>query len=235
MGFHFFPLGDNAVLIEAATELNNRSWQAVRRASLLLDSFQPPWLIEYIPAFTTVTVLYDPFFIVETGHEDPYRFVCQQLAQLLNKADDGAEMGGRCIEIPVCYGGEYGPDLDFVASSTGMAPEEVIQIHSGGTYQVYMIGFSPGFPYLGGMSDKIAVPRRKTPRQAIPAGSVGLGGNQTGVYSLETPGGWQIIGRTPTRLFLPDENPPSLLQPGDIIKFTPISSEEFLKWEENER
>ena len=133
----------------------------------------------------------------------------------------------RVVRIPVLYGGEFGPDLDFVAKHNGLTKDEVIAIHTSGDYTVHMIGFAPGFPFIGGMSERIAAPRRETPRLKIPARSVGIAGVQTGVYPIETPGGWQLIGRTPLELFLPDENPPSLLVAGDKITFYEITSEEY--------
>ena len=134
----------------------------------------------------------------------------------------------RTVRIPVCYGGELGPDLGEVAAFHRLSPQQVIDIHTGGEYLVYMIGFAPGFPYVGGMSNKIATPRRKMPRLAIPAGSVGIAGEQTGVYPLETPGGWQLIGRTPLSLFNPQaKSAPSLLQAGDRIEFYAISRQEY--------
>lgn len=141
----------------------------------------------------------------------------------------------RIVSIPVLYGGEVGPDLEYVAKHHGISPEEVIQIHSKNDYLVYMIGFAPGFPYLGGLDERIATPRKKTPRLQIAAGSVGIAGNQTGVYPLETPGGWQIIGRTPRKLFLPNQSPPTLLQSGDTIRFVPITPEEYKVYQEVER
>ncbi|MBO1911088.1 5-oxoprolinase subunit PxpB, partial [Microvirga sp. 3-52] len=117
-----------------------------------------------------------------------------------------------------------GPDLEYVAKSNNLSIEEVIQIHSENEYLVYMIGFAPGFPFLGGMDKRIATPRKETPRLTIPSGSVGIAGKQTGVYPLETPGGWQIIGRTPLDLFLPDMSPPTLLEAGDKIRFMPVSA-----------
>lgn len=139
------------------------------------------------------------------------------------------------IEIPVCYGEEFGPDLEFVANHNGLTPEEVIRIHSSAEYLVYMVGFAPGFPYLGGMPEAIAAPRRPSPRLAIPAGSVGIAGKQTGVYPIETPGGWQIIGRTPIALFVPDSNPPTILASGDRICFRPISRQEYMERKEGNR
>jgi inhibitor of KinA len=165
----------------------------------------------------------------------PYETVCEELTTLLEGLSVDQDAEPRIVEIPVCYGGEFGPDLEEVAEHNGITPEEVIDIHSNGEYIVYMIGFAPGFPYIGGMSEKIAAPRRKNPRLKIPAGSVGIAGKQTGVYPIETPGGWQLIGRTPRKLFLPDGHTPSLLQAGDQIKFVQVSQEEFLKMEEDEK
>ncbi|MGV3465566.1 MAG: 5-oxoprolinase subunit PxpB, partial [Heyndrickxia sp.] len=140
----------------------------------------------------------------------------------------------RVVEIPVCYGGDFGPDLETVASMNGLSTEEVIQIHSSAEYTVYMIGFAPGFPYLGGMSEKIATPRLPSPRLKIPERTVGIAGNQTGVYPIETPGGWQLIGRTPIKLFRPQDEVPSLLHAGDKVRFKPISYEEYVEWEGEE-
>jgi inhibitor of KinA len=150
---------------------------------------------------------------------------------LLNDLDLDERRESRVVEIPVHYGGESGPDLDIVAKHNGLTPEEVVAIHSNGHYFVNMIGFAPGFPYIGGMSEKIATPRKSSPRLKIPAGSVGIAGKQTGIYPIETPGGWQIIGKTPLQLFRPDHDPPSLLKAGDKICFKPITLKEFREWE----
>lgn len=178
---------------------------------------------------------YDPVKISYQHNCDnlPYDFVCSQLQQLLAELKDDKTITPRLVEIPVCYGGEFGPDLEYVAAFNGLTTEEVIHIHSSGDYLVYMIGFAPGFPYIGGMSEKIATPRRETPRLKIPSGSVGIAGKQTGVYPIETPGGWQLIGRTPLKLFRPDEEPPSLLMAGDKIKFVPISYNDYKEMEED--
>jgi inhibitor of KinA len=134
---------------------------------------------------------------------------------------------GRLVEIPVVYGGEFGPDLEFVAYHARLKIEEVIRIHSDREYVVHMIGFSPGFPLLGGLDERLYTPRLETPRNHIPQGSVGIGNHQTGVYSLESPGGWRIIGRTPLRLYQPEVDPPVLVDIGDIVRFRPISLEEY--------
>ncbi|HET6872400.1 MAG TPA: 5-oxoprolinase subunit PxpB, partial [Sporolactobacillaceae bacterium] len=141
--------------------------------------------------------------------------------------DQASQLDAHTVNIPVCYGGEWGPDLDHVAAVNGLSPEEVIRIHSEGVYLVHMIGFAPGFPYLGGLSKEISTPRRETPRLVIPKGSVGIAGDQTGVYPLETPGGWQLIGRTPINLFNPNSETPSLLKAGDFVRFVPISPSEW--------
>ena len=134
------------------------------------------------------------------------------------------------LEIPVVYGGEYGPDLEYVAEHNGISTEEVVEIHHSSSYLIYMLGFVPGFPYLGGMSEKIATPRLKSPRVAIPAGSIGIAGAQTGIYPLESPGGWQLIGRTPLKLFDPGKEDPFLPKPGHYLKFFPIEEKDFEKF-----
>jgi inhibitor of KinA len=139
----------------------------------------------------------------------------------------GNIVAGRAIEIPVCYGGIYGEDLQAIAHSRGLSADEVIALHCGATYHVHMLGFVPGFAYLGGLDARLATPRRDTPRPRVPAGSVAIAGEQTAVYPLETPGGWQIIGRTPLQLFTPEATPPSLLNAGDSVRFVPISAQEF--------
>lgn len=133
----------------------------------------------------------------------------------------------RIVHIPLCYGGEYGPDLSGLAFYHGLSEAEVIDLHTSRDYPVYMIGFAPGFPYLGGLDERLATPRRSVPRIQIPAGSVAIGGAQTGIYPLMTPGGWHVIGRTPLALFRPDADPPSLLQAGDIVRFVPIAPDEY--------
>ncbi|EIJ82214.1 KipI [Bacillus methanolicus PB1] len=237
MDYRLQPLGDNAVIIELGEDINIETQQIIKMIASLLDNNPPEWMIEYIPAFTTATIFYDPFKITNLLNNEilPYDYVCGQLQQLLAGLKADKTIKPRVVKIPVCYGGEFGPDLEYVASFNGLTTEEVINIHSSGDYLVYMIGFAPGFPYIGGMSEKIATPRRETPRLKIPSGSVGIAGKQTGVYTIETPGGWQLIGRTPLKLFRPDEEPPSLLMTGDKIKFVPISYNVYKEMEEDER
>jgi inhibitor of KinA len=241
MAVQLHPLGDQAVLVQFGTAIDNLTHSQVKRFSAYLEKHPLPGMIEYIPAYTTVAVFYDPVAVYEAQKRaapsgsallSPYEWIGKRIREAV-AAMGGEETGsGRTVDIPVCYGGDFGPDLSYVAHFNQLSEEEVIAIHAGGDYLVYMIGFAPGFPYIGGMSERIATPRRTSPRLAIPSGSVGIAGKQTGIYPMETPGGWQIIGRTPLRLFRPEEHPPSLLQAGDRIRFIPISLEEFREYEE---
>ena len=138
----------------------------------------------------------------------------------------------RTVEVPVCYGGDFGPDLTRVATQAKLSLEEVVKRHAKAEYRVHLIGFAPGFPYLGGLPKELVTPRHTKPRMEVPAGSVGIGGEQTGIYPQVTPGGWNLIGRTPLRLFRPEDDPPVLLQAGDIVKFRPVTPEEFGKLQE---
>lgn len=227
MNYSFSPLGDQAIVIEVGSEINEQTQNHVRVISSLLETHAPEWMIEFIPAFTTVSVFYDPLLIL-------YNEVKIELTAQLEKASEMAVPPSRTVEIPVCYGGDYGPDLEFVAQHNGLSTEKVIRIHTEGSYTIHMIGFAPGFPYLGGMPAEIAAPRRESPRVRIPERSVGIAGKQTGIYPISTPGGWQLIGRTPIRLFVPEQEIPSLLRAGDTIRFLQISEAEYQALEAKE-
>ena len=223
-----YPLGDAAVVVHFGDIIGEETHRQVRAFAAYLEQHPFEGLVEYVPAFTTVTVYYDPWLISQKGVLNPYTKVTGFLQRMLpNVAGKANQHETRLIEIPVLYGGEYGPDLPFVAAHNRLREEEVIALHSNQNYLVYMIGFVPGFPYLGGLDPRIAAPRHESPRPAVPAGAVGIGGNQTGIYPLPTPGGWQLIGRTPIRLFNPDNASPSLLQAGDLVRFIAITEEEF--------
>lgn len=211
------PLGDSAAVVIFGDSIDLPTHQCVRAFSHSLSQHPISDTVEIVPAYSTVTVYYDAL-------RWSFDEFAVELHQLVARLDPAAEETPRVVEIPVCYGGEFGPDLDFVASHNRLTPDEVVEIHSSALYLVYLIGFAPGFPYLGGLSARIATPRRLSPRLRIPAGSVGIAGTQTGIYPLATPGGWQLIGRTPFELFRPDETPPSLLRAGDQVRFRPISS-----------
>jgi inhibitor of KinA len=228
------PFGDQTIAVRFGTTISEQLHDYIQILMTNLEHHPFEWLVEAIPAFTMVTLTYDPFRIYTlTGPTmSPYDFIKEELESRLKDLDwtQAAQLEARTVHIPVCYGGEFGPDLGYVATVNHLSPEEVIRIHSDGVYLVHMIGFAPGFPYLGGLPKKISTPRRDTPRLVIPKGSVGIAGNQTGVYPLETPGGWQLIGRTPIDLFKPYSESPSLLKAGDQVRFVPITESEFLSF-----
>jgi inhibitor of KinA len=191
-------------------------------------------MLDRVPAFASVTVHYDPAHVAPGNdrHASPYARMVASLTRQLAPIRADSLPEPEIIEIPVCYGGGFGPDLDEVSARHGLSSDEVVRIHSSATYLVYMVGFMPGFAYLGGLPSEIATPRRSSPRTAVPVGSVGIGGQQTGVYPTESPGGWNLIGRTPVRMFDLTRDTPSLLATGDRVRFQPISIEEFTQWRE---
>ncbi|MFD1019900.1 5-oxoprolinase subunit PxpB [Thalassobacillus hwangdonensis] len=232
------PLGDQAIVIELADTISLDAHERVKQVTNYLDHENPEWMVEYVPAFTTVTVFYEPLkictYITEDSPMLPYDWVVDQLKTMLMELKENEHSEPRTVKIPVCYGGDLGPDLKIVADENGLSEQEVIERHMNGDYLVYMIGFAPGFPYIGGMDETIATPRKDDPRLAIPEGSVGIAGKQTGVYPIETPGGWQLIGRTPLKLFRPDAETPSLLKAGDKVIFESITEEEYRTLKEEE-
>jgi inhibitor of KinA len=218
-------------MVELGKEIELETHRKVSELSFYLETNVLPVIKEYVPGFTSVTIYYDCIIAASLRGKynvpSPYEVMEKMMEEILSKIEIMGEHHPEIVEIPVCYGGEFGPDLEFVARHNKLTPDEVIQIHSEGLYLTYMIGFAPGFPYLGGLSEKIAAPRRESPRLKIPAGTVGIAGNQTGVYPIETPGGWQLIGRTPISLFNPKKSPPVLLKAGNQIRFKPISHHEY--------
>ncbi|NDK57462.1 5-oxoprolinase subunit PxpB [Pontibacter fetidus] len=223
-----YPLGDAAVVLQFGDTIATETHNLVRSFATYLQLHPFRGLIEFVPAFTTVTVYYNPWILAEQDTLSPYeRIQVLMLDMLRHLKKESQVYTSREVNIPVCYGGKFGPDLAYVANHNHLTPEEVIAIHTSGSYQVYMIGFAPGFPYLGGLDERIAAPRKKTPRAVIPAGSVGIAGRQTGIYPIQTPGGWQLIGCTPLALFNPNRKQPSLLQAGDTVKFVAITPDEF--------
>ncbi|TMW72078.1 5-oxoprolinase subunit PxpB [Alteribacter natronophilus] len=214
------PVGERAIRIgfeERISEETNRYIAALCKA---IEEQVHPAVTEWVPAYASLTVYYKP----ETSGFDEMKSF---LESCVKDVHDLEGEGGRVIGIPVLYGGEGGPDLSELASHHGMDEEEVIRLHSEGDYLVYMLGFNPGFPYLGGLSDKLHTPRRDNPRQNVPAGSVGIAGEQTGIYPLASPGGWQLIGRTPARLFDPEQPDAFLLRAGDRLRFRPVDEKEY--------
>lgn len=212
--------GDKSVAVVFGDEISEEINTSIRAFDEALSEEQIDGITETVPTYCSLTIHYGPEKI-------RYRELRERLEKLLSVAHKAQKMAVTVMEIPVLYGGECGPDLEYVAKYNNMAPEDVIRIHSSGEYLIYMLGFTPGFSYMGGMDDSIATPRLKTPRVLIPAGSVGIAGKQTGIYPIDSPGGWQLIGRTPVRLYDAERDDPILLDAGLRVKFIPIDEVEF--------
>ncbi|MCL6576132.1 5-oxoprolinase subunit PxpB [Kyrpidia sp.] len=220
MGLQFKYAGDQAILVEVGEGIDPHTSGKVRSLAQKVESCSIPGFGEVILGYRSLLVNYDPLIISDEE-------VIQWLQRWGQEPEVIQRSEARLVEIPTLYGGEWGPDLEDVAAHNGLTPQEVVEIHSGGDYLVYFLGFIPGYPFMGGMSEKIATPRLSSPRVAIPAGSVGIAGKQTGIYPIQSPGGWRLIGRTPLRLYDPNRTPPFLLQAGDRVKFIPINEDEF--------
>ena len=215
--------GDGALLVEFAEEVSAAVNGRVRALLAALDADPPAGLRDLVPAYRTLLVVYDPLAL-------PYAALLARLRALEGTAWRPLPPARR-VTIPVAYGGAFGPDLADVAAHTGMAMEAVVGRHAAGRYLVYFLGFSPGFPYLGGLDPALATPRLPRPRTLVPAGSVGIAGGQTGIYPQATPGGWRLIGRTPLHLYDPAAPEPFLLRPGDALRFRPVDPPEFARLE----
>lgn len=232
--WEIYPLGDQAIGIRAmgseAPVMLSATIQKARTLHDKLAALKLPGIREIVPALVSLAVYYDPLVY---GYEQ----IEQLLKALIDEASSeaGRDYSGRHIEIPVCYGGEFGADLGDVAARAGLTEDEAVRLHAGTEYTVGMIGFVPGFPYLAGLPLPLHMPRRQKPRAKVPAGSVGIGGVLTGIYPAAIPGGWLLIGRTPLRLFDPAADPPCLLMPGDLVSFIPINAETFAGMEREGR
>ena len=231
------PLGDSALLLRLVENFDENPDEALNKvltAKRQLEAAELPGAIEFTPAYTSVAFFYDPIRVVEAGA--PRDNVLPWLEQCIHNAlgsplKDTARAAKRAntIEVPVCYENEFALDLDDVAQRAGISAQEVVDLHSNAEYRVHCVGFTPGFPYLGGLPAKLATPRKEVPRKEIPAGSVAIGGSQTGIYPTKSPGGWHVIGRTPLRLFDVANNPPARFSAGDRVRFRPITREQFEK------
>ena len=216
------PAGDSCLMVDfgniISIDINSRV-QALRKK---LEKANFPQITELVPTYRSLAVYFEPSLT--------------DIAILTSRIRDMVPCGiisetasRKTITIPVCYGGEYGPDLGYVASYNDLSQEDVIRIHTGSSYYCYMHGFTPGFPYLGGMDDAIATPRLDHPRESIPGGSVGIAGKQTGVYPIDSPGGWQLIGKTPLKMFDPQRTPPAIMDAGLWVRFKAVSEKQFLE------
>jgi len=207
--------GDASILIEWADEIDDAINDRVHSFAQFLRMQARAEILDLIPAYSSLLVCFD-------SQRTSLGKMREYLAHILSSVPLSTITTPRLIEIPTQYGGTFGPDLSFIAERSGLRERDVIELHASVTYRVYMIGFTPGFAYLGSVPAQIAAPRLETPRTRVPAGSVGIAGRQTGIYPRETPGGWRLIGRTNVRLFDPNADPPALLRPGDRVRFVPV-------------
>lgn len=228
------PLGDSALVVHLCDGFEDdaqKCLRAVRAAVRRIEAAELPAINDIAPAFTTVGVFFDPARVMEAtdGDGDSFEILKTRITSALRSKRGPREerVESRVIEIPVCYDREFGLDLRQLAERAGIAAADIVSRHAAATYHVRCIGFTPGFPYLSGLPPELATPRRATPRKSVPAGSLAIGGMQTGIYPLPSPGGWNIIGRTPLRMFDPARVPPALLAIGDRVRFQPITRAEF--------
>jgi KipI family sensor histidine kinase inhibitor len=212
--------GDSAIVVEFGDGIDVRINTRVRLLHHALGAAAHAGIVETVPTYRSLMVHYDPMVLPREALEDVILTTAERLPEDIREPV-------RTVEIPVTYGGEAGPDLADVAAAAGVDEQAVVDLHAGGDYVVFMLGFMPGFPYLGGLPPRLATPRLATPRTLVPAGSVGIAGGQAGIYPTESPGGWRLIGRTPIRLFDPLRSPPTLLEAGDHVRFVPITQTDY--------
>lgn len=221
-GARFEPASDQSLLIYFGEKITVQANETVRKLLHLLEEEPVAGVRNLHPAYCSLLVKFDP---LKWRHEK----LEKELRKYLGRLDRVKMPAPRHVEIPVCYGGEFGPDLDEVAALHGISADRVIELHSSATYLVYFLGFVPGFAYLGELPKELITPRLASPRKKVPRGSVGIAGNQTGVYPFETPGGWRLLGRTPLAMFRTDREGLSLLSIGDRVRFVPVSRERFVE------
>jgi KipI family sensor histidine kinase inhibitor len=212
--------GDGAVSVELGDEISREASARVLALERLLLDAGLPGLVDTVPTFRALLVHYDPLRL-------PWPVLERRLLELTPRLADAPPPPGRRVELPCAYGGAHGPDLEEVARRLGLAPDEVVALHAGADHYVYFVGFTPGLPYMAGQPERLTIPRLDRPRVRTPAGSVGIGGTQTSIYSVESPGGFWLLGRTPLRLYDPAAADPILLRAGDHVRFRPIDAAEF--------
>lgn len=223
----FFPSGDSAFLLKFGHEISEDIHKKIRAYIFLLDKNKMDGIVEWVPSYTDLLVHYDPLKI-------DFKVLLDHLKSLMSRMEDIDIPEAKTVRVPVLYGKSFGEDMDVVVTHTGLNKEEIVKRHTSVKYLVYMLGFTPGFCYLGGMDQALSTPRKEVPSQKILAGAVGIAGNQTGIYPIESPGGWQIIGRTPLKLFDPEKKNPFLVEAGDYLEFYAITSKEYEELNEND-
>ncbi len=217
---NFRITGDRGLLVEYGDAIDPAVNRKVRSMAIVAKNKMPEGVMEIIPTYRSILIYYDPLITNPSILKDA-------LTDLESSLSEIEIPPPKVVEIPVCYGGEFGPDIEHVAQSHDLTPREVERLHSEPEYLIYMVGFTPGFPFLGGLPEALHTPRLKTPRTLVPKGSVGIANGQTGIYPIASPGGWQLIGRTPATLFAPEHSNPFLYQAGDCIRFKPISPRDY--------
>ncbi|MCC7548561.1 MAG: 5-oxoprolinase subunit PxpB [Burkholderiales bacterium] len=228
----FFPLGDRALVIELGGRVSESGAALARRLADAIEAARIPGVREAVSAFSSVSVHYDPARMKAAAAPDqagigPYQLLQTHLQVVCENLGEEEAAPGVLVEVPVCYGGDYGEDLGYLALAHELAPAKVVELHTRPVYYVGMLGFMPGFPYLVGLDQRLVTPRRATPRPSVPRGSVAIGGQHTGIYPLDSPGGWHVIGRTPLALFDQTRDPPSLFQAGDRVRFVSVTPERY--------
>ena len=218
--------GDQGLMMEFGETISPLIHQRIKAMLFALDQERLAGVIEILPAYRSITLIYDPLVC-------SFPQLQERLGDLYRNTGEITLPEPRIVELPVCYGGTFGPDLGFVAKSHQLEEDAVIRLHCQPDYFIYMLGFSPGFPFLGGLPEALHTPRLESPRKKVPAGSVGIANGQTGVYPVESPGGWQLIGRTPLRLFDYERSEPFLFAAGNILKFKAIDEKEYWDLAEN--
>ncbi len=212
--------GDRGLLVEYGDVIDPDINNKVRSMAIVMEKETPEGVLETIPTYRSLLIIYNPDITNPAKLKKDILTLEERISEIRIPPPD-------TVEIPVRYGGEFGPDIQFVAEHSSMTTDDVVRIHSQTEYRIYMIGFTPGFPFLGGLQKALHTPRLETPRFIVPEGSVGIANNQTGIYPVASPGGWQLIGRTPIKLFAPKRSKPFLYKAGDRIKFNPISAEDY--------
>lgn len=227
--YSIFPLGDSALIVDFGNVIDESINRRVLQLFQRLQSLSLPYVKDAVPAYASLTVHYDVAIVLQQHPktETAFEAVSGAIRKILEDENEEAAAQNRTVRIPVCYAEKFAPDLNEIAAQKKLPANEIIRLHTSKSYRVYMIGFLPGFPYMGEVDERIATPRKQQPRQNVEAGSVGIAGRQTGIYPLRSPGGWQIIGRTPLALFNSKKEEPVLLRPGDEVQFYSITDDEF--------